>query len=149
MSLQYALGSTPWEAQGEMEIEVHQAVTQALARLQPDQPLSIIQPVVDSAVARALEPWRRRKTVQDAVDELPPGGKSYLQPTEWQLRAMHAAREAVQRLGDSASLAEIEAVAKRAVEKIAAEFKSYKASEEDARMRQDIISRTHSPPELS
>jgi hypothetical protein len=65
---QYALRSLPSGAHRETELEVHAAVQDALASLQPNQPNYIIQRLVDAAVGKALRPWRRQQDIKRAIE---------------------------------------------------------------------------------
>ena len=139
----YSLDSFPREARNQVEKGVYEAVTQVLGELEPEQDSGITRRLVDAAVERALAPWRTRKeieqAIEDAVNRLPSGARSYFKPTAWQIQATQAARQAIRQLEPDASFPEIEAAARQAVELIAREFEAHKAAQQDAAMRQDIL----------
>jgi len=138
----YALGCLPSDAPPEVKLELHQAVRERLQRLQPIPESDVTYKLVDALTAKALAPWRKRKEVErvieDAVNRLPSGARSYFKPTAWQIKATQGARQAIRQVDQDASLPEIEAAARRAVEVTAAEFEALQAAAADAEMRESI-----------
>lgn len=123
----YALNSVPHDAPPDVRLEVHQAVRDRLEKLDPLPPRDVSQRVIDALVDRAVGRWRRTqqidRIIEDAVNQLPSGARSYLKPTKWQLSALADARQAVVEAGHGAPLSEIEFAVERAIERVAAEFK--------------------------
>ncbi len=118
-----------------LEIPVH--VGKVLQLMNSGQPSHVVQALVDAAIAEALKPWRLRKElekiVEQAVKQLPSGARSFLTPTKWQIRATKAAYQSVGQLHASATWAEIEAVARDAVDPIRQEFEHQEACDLIAR----------------
>jgi hypothetical protein len=118
-----------------LEIPVH--VGKVLQRMNPGQPSHVVQALVDAAIAQALKPWQLRrdiaKVVEKAVEQLPFGARSFSTPTKWQIRATNAAYQTIGQLHASASWAEIEAIARDAVEPIGQEFEHQEACDLMAR----------------
>lgn len=113
--MQHALGSLPYGAPRELELEVHAAVANALEHLDASQPVAITKRLIDAAVAKGLRPWHRRKEVERAIE-------SAMNRLPWDLRlgqewiglrqrAWEAAVDAAGRVRAEASYAEIEAAA--------------------------------------
>lgn len=122
----YALRSLPRDVPPEATLELPGVVKDALAKTDPSQSQYTTQALVNAAIEKVTRPWRRQKEIESAiataVDRLPWQAKSLTRPTEWQLRATQAAREAARQLGDQASLAEVEEAARQAVERVSQEF---------------------------
>lgn len=120
----YALSSVPKDASG-IKLDVHQFVQEALAKLGPDRPNTVVRQIVDAAVARSLAPLRRTQDVErilnQAVEHLPALAK-YTWGSKWKLRATEEAHRAVRQLDATASLAEVKAAASRAVARVTREF---------------------------
>jgi hypothetical protein len=129
--VRYALNALPYDACQEVEIEVHAAVQEALAAVQPGQPEVITRRLVDAAVRRALKPWNRRQEVERALE----AGMSHL-PWEVQYgskhaalkqRALDAAVAAVGRVRAEASYEEMETAAVQAVQPMIGEYEHEEA----------------------
>lgn len=150
---EYGLRTVPAEARNQVEIALFEAISRVLVRLEPQQDRAITQRLVDAGVEQVLGPWRRRREIeqiiQDAADQLPCQARNYCEPTQWQIRATQAARAAIHQLDQDASLPEIEAAARQAVELIAKEFQGRKAAEADAELRADVIRRGSLPRDLN
>src|SRR5262249_12255763 len=98
---------------------------------------SATQSLVDAAIEKALKPWRRRKeienAIQEAADSLPPQAKGFSwSPSEWDIRARQAAAEAIGKLRDGATPEEMKAAARQAVQTIIREFEHQQLSKEVA-----------------
>ena len=65
---EYALNSMPFLAPREIRLDVHAAVEQTLASLDPGQPDHLTQRLVDAAVAKALRPRKRKEDLQRAIE---------------------------------------------------------------------------------
>ena len=128
---QYALDSVPKDARREVEMEVHKAVQEALSVLQPSQPESITQRLVDAAVHKALGPWTRRQEVERAL-------KSGMNRLAWDVqfraeyaplkqRAWDAAVAAVSKVREEASYHEMERAAVQAVQPMIREYQHQQA----------------------
>ncbi len=122
----HALKLLPKEVSPSVKLAVPSLVQEALQKTNPNQPDFMSRRLVNAAVEEVLGPWRRRKQVETivekAADRLPLSARSWLTPTEWQIRAKQAARRAVEELAGNASLREIEHAAQFAVESIRREF---------------------------
>lgn len=133
---EFAVRSLPQSAPGEMQLAVHEAVEATLSKLAlgREQPQGVVQRVVVAAVHEALELWKRKKEVQRAVEEarkqLPALAQYFFEPTEWEIRAMQAAREAIAKLPADVSLAEMRAAAIEAGDRVRAEYEASKAAEQ-------------------
>lgn len=119
---------------------VCQEVEKTLDRLDPGCAQYVIREVVASAVERGLHSWRRRKTVEDAIEKaedcLPFWAKSFSRPTEWQTKVRHMARENIARLPESASLEEIRTAAIGAGHAVARQYEESQAAEEKKQDRE-------------
>ena len=124
--IQYALRSLPYGAHRETELEVHAAVQDALASLQPNQPKYIIQRLVDAAVEKALHPWKRQQEIKRAIE-------SGMNKLAWDVRfgsqfaplkqrAWEAAVAAVTGIRAEASYGEMETAAIQAVQPMIQEY---------------------------
>jgi hypothetical protein len=121
--MQYALRSRPYDAPQEIELEIHEAVQTALARLDPDQPRSTTQRLVDAAVEKVLRPWRRKEEIRSAI-------KSTVSRLPWDINyrrewasvkqeAMEAAVKAIGKMRADATGSEMQEVAWLAVQPMA------------------------------
>ena len=128
---QYALNSIPPRAPRETELEVHGAVLQTLALLQPSQAEATTRRLVVAAVEKALAPWRRAQQRQEAVE-------SALNQLAWdvryrsefaalKLRALELAATAVSRCRPDASLDELELAATQSLQPVMREYGHQKA----------------------
>jgi excisionase family DNA binding protein len=151
--LAYAMNSVPYDARNEVEEEIHEQVLAALEAVRPSEPGSVVQRVVDAAVARVLRPWKRRKeinrAVEDARNSLPWEMKGICTPTTWDIEARKAAARALEDVRSDASYDEMRALAREAVKTVIAAFESQKAAQADAEMRQSVIQRMALPRELT
>ena len=124
--IQYALDSLPAGARREVEIEVHAAVDAVLSGLQPGQPETNTQRLVDAAVHRALRPWTRKQEVEralgTAVNKLPWDVRNSRQYAPMKQRACEAAVEALRRLREEVSYREMEAATVLAVQPVIREY---------------------------
>ncbi len=124
--LDYALQSLPIDCPPEVRLGLLDLVDGTLSKTDYHHAQHVAQSLVDAALARALEPHRRRQAVdrviKEAVDRLPPEAKDPLCPPQWQLRATADAQEAVRHLPKDASLEEVELAARQAVDLVIREF---------------------------
>jgi hypothetical protein len=130
----WGLNALPKDAPRETELNVAQAVEETLAKLGPEQPPSTTRSLVHAAIDKALRPWQRRKGIEQAVQsarkELPVVVRTlsdYFEPTEWEVRAMQAAREAIAELPADASYEEMRAAAVQAGKQIATHYEGEQA----------------------
>jgi hypothetical protein len=135
--LRYALASVPWEAQGHVEVQVHNKVKAALANVDADESDAVVERVVLAVVAAVMLPFNRRKeiseVIEDAVDSLPNGAGI------WTERAREAARAAAERAGPEASISTVRSVVTDAVSTILADYHAAKAVQADAEDRERMI----------
>jgi hypothetical protein len=117
--LTYAVEHKPWNSPADYALIVKPEVTDALAGIETDEDYYTIQRVVDAAISRALEPYRkaeqRREAVEDAIDSLPWSMRCQWNDTDWKAQARIIAATAVARARQDASAKELEAIAKEAV----------------------------------
>lgn len=135
--VEYALGLMPREAQGEVELELHEQVRAALSQVPLNESEPIVQRIVAAIVARVLKPWTReqniRKAAEEAIDTLPFELKGYSwSPTQAALQTREVATAAVRKLRPEAGYPEMRAAAIDAVQPIIAAY-------EDQKMRRDVL----------
>lgn len=127
----WGLDSFPKDAPREIGLEVHESVEEALAKLTPDQSQSVVQRLVLGAVNKALKPWQHQKEIERAVQEsrkeLPALLQRYFEPSEWEMRAMQAAREAISCLRADAPYEELRAAAVQSGRQIGREYEAEEA----------------------
>jgi excisionase family DNA binding protein len=127
----WGLSTVPKDAPREIELDVAQAVEETLARLAPEQVQSVVQRLVLAAIDKGLAPWHRRKEIEKAIQlarkELPFRVQRYFEPSEWELKAMERAREAIRSLPSDSTFEQLCQVAIRAGRQIAAECEAEEA----------------------
>lgn len=100
--LAIALVTVPQGAPAETRLKVQRDVTEVLAGLGPQNSPEVIRPLVEAAVAKALQPWLRQKetarAIETACDTLPWAARNYFTPTAWQTRANEAASAAIRKV---------------------------------------------------
>jgi hypothetical protein len=133
--LDYSLRVVPDDVPHDLELDVHQSVVELLPKLDAHQPEQLIQRLIRAAIDKALHPWHRRKEIQKIIEQarerLPACVKGWSStPTEWEVRAMRAAGDAIAQLGDEAPHAEIRVAAVEAGNKVRAEYEAWKAGED-------------------
>ena len=125
--LAHALDSLPYDAPAEARLDVQEQIEAALAKLHPTQPDYTVERLVKAAAGRGLAPWRRRKELEKAIeagcDGLP---WTMRHDSAWKHRAALAAGEAITRLRDGASSAEMEAAAAVELKPLVAEYEHQK-----------------------
>jgi len=136
---EYGLKAIPQDVPHEVVLDVQQAIEEVLGNGTPSDPQSLLRRLVLAAVERSLGPWKRQqeieRIVQEARKELPFNLQTYsdwFPPTEWEVRAMSAARAAIAHLPGDASSAELRAVASQSGKRIAMEYEA-----EEARVRSE------------
>src|SRR5260370_31679906 len=108
----------PYDAPESVRLDVHEAVVQALERLGPSHPASVVQQLVGAAVDRALTPWRTAKQIADAVKG---AGESWnvpwdmRHPSTWNARIYQTAGAAVGRPRNGGTLNQAQAAASEPV----------------------------------
>jgi hypothetical protein len=124
----WALNTVPQGASQEIVLDVHQRVEEVLSRLSPECSQGLVQRLVVAAVEDALKPWRREQEVERAVQEsrtaLPVPLRRFLEPSEWECRAMKAARAAISRLPSDAAFEEMRAEALQAGRQVADDYQA-------------------------
>jgi excisionase family DNA binding protein len=137
---EYAINSLPFDARGEAEMEVHNAVQEALSVLQPSESEAITWRLVDAAVHKALAPWTRKHDMERAL-------KAGMNNLAWDVqlraeygplkqRAWEAAVAAVGKVRAGASYHEMETAAVQAVQPMIREYEHQQAC-------QQIVSRLY------
>lgn len=134
----YALRVLPSDVPRNLELDVHQAVFEILARIDADQPEGLTQRFIQAAIDKALQPWYKskeiEKSIKQACRQLPFYAMGYgTTPSEWDARVMRAAANAIAQLGDEASILEIRATAVEAGNKVCAEYEAWKAGDDHLR----------------
>lgn len=123
--LDFALRSVPADAPREFALSVQETVEETLGRLDPEQPRHVVQRLVLAAVDKALRPWRRSKETEKAIEEarnqLPCWAKEH-RMSDWELRAVQAATDAIAQLRNEATSEEMRAVAIQAGKQVAKEY---------------------------
>lgn len=113
--IEYGLQVMPDTAPESFRLAVTASIREALDCLNLDDPEEMTEPLVRAAVDSALQPWRREKQIESAIQEarnqLPCWAKAYPDPSEWELRAIRAASAEIARLRTDATLEEIRAAA--------------------------------------
>src|SRR5262249_17944285 len=123
--IEYALKSVPSDAPQSSRLDVHQTVGEALQRHNSRRAPSITRELVDAAVDRALEPWKKLKQVAAAINE---ACEAYSIPwemkrdTAWKARMCEAAGTGIARLRQGAARTEIETAARQAIVPLVREF---------------------------
>lgn len=134
--IQYALRMRPYDAPKETELEIHSVVQEALATLNPDQPQSTTERLVDAAVDKALRPWTRQKEIRRAIESAMnrlPWDINYGQ--DWvsvKQQAWEAAAAAVGKMRTDATSHEMQEMAWSAVQPMAREHARWKAARDMA-----------------
>jgi excisionase family DNA binding protein len=127
----WALDALPTDAPRETELDVAQAVEGTLSRLAPEQPQTTIQRLVLAAIEKALTPWRWQRQISEAVQlsrkELPFCVQRYFEPSEWEVKAMERAREAIRSLPSDSTFEQLRQAAIQAGRQIAAEYEAGEA----------------------
>ena len=113
--VEYALENISEDAPENVCLPISEFVRQALVDREPDDPEEVIEPLVRAAVDNGLQPWRRSKEIERAIQEarnqLPYWAKAYPGPSEWELKAICAASTAIGELRNEATADEIRAAA--------------------------------------
>jgi hypothetical protein len=131
--IEYALDSVPSDAPQSVRLDVNEEVEQALERLDPTRPDSIIRQLVDAAVDRALAPWRKSNQVAESIKR---ACEAYSLPWDmkhdstWKARMYEAAAAGIARVRDGASEAEMDAAARQAIAPIVREFEHQRSCEQ-------------------
>jgi excisionase family DNA binding protein len=134
--MQYALRSRPHDAPREIELEIHEAAQAALARLDPDQPRSTTQRLVDAIVEKVLRPWRQKKEIRSAIesamDRLPWDINHRPEWASVKQEAMEAALAAISKMRAEATRRELQEVAWLAVQPMAQTYAQWKTCQDMA-----------------
>jgi excisionase family DNA binding protein len=150
--LAYAMRIVPYDARNEVEEEIHKLVLAALEVVRLTEPASVVQRVVDAVVARVVKPWKRRKEINEAIDDarrsLPWEMKAIVTATTWEIQARQTAARALANLGAEASYDEMRTVAREAVKPVIAAYEACKAAQANAELRQNVIRNVRLPAEL-
>jgi len=126
----YALGRIPSNAPESVRLDVYQAVDDTLTNLEPTQPGSLTQRLVEAAIDRALAPWRsavqKEACIREACEDWNLAW-DMKHDRAWKARMYEAASAAVGRLRAGASLAEVDAAARQAIVPLVREFEHQRA----------------------
>jgi excisionase family DNA binding protein len=129
--IQYALDSLPHNVPKEIALDVHAAVREALADLQPSQSKQLIERLVNGAVERALGPWKGKEDISRAIkaahDRLPWDVQYRAEHASLKQRAIEAAMAAVGRLREGATYNEMETATVQAVQPMVKEYDHHQA----------------------
>ncbi|MBZ5641488.1 MAG: helix-turn-helix domain-containing protein [Acidobacteriia bacterium] len=138
--IEYALEIIPEDAPESFRLPVSEFVREALAGLNPNDPEEVTEPLIRAAVDRGLRPWQRSKEIKSAIQEaqnqLPYWAKTYPGPSEWELKAIHAASHAISELRNDATTEEMRAAAIEAGRAVASD---YQHAEECRRLVQSVF----------
>jgi excisionase family DNA binding protein len=141
------LATLPRDVSPDAKAATSEALREALASLRPSDPRQLVAIAVSAAIARALAPWQRRKETQAAIEEaereLPLGARSYISPTEWQIRYRAAADGAVRALPADVPISQVRAAAHGEARKLAAEFDRGEIEERHRRACERIAEGTY------
>lgn len=143
--LDYALKLVPGDAPHHFELDVHHVVSELLPRLDSQQSEQLTLRLVQAAIDKALQPWRKEKEIEkiiaEARNQLPAlaRGWSCSTPNEWETHVLRAATDAITQLGEDPPLAKIRAAAAEAGNKVRAEYEVWKASEDHRRACEEIV----------
>jgi len=139
----HALNLIPRDASQSFELDVHGAVADALATLDPGLPERIVDRMVRAAVDRALEPWKRgkeiEKIIQESVNSLPFAVRGLFKPTTWEIRAQAAAADVVAQIGDGSPLPKIREAVSAAVGRVAGEYEAACAQEAHRKIAESVL----------
>ena len=136
--LEYAFHCVPVDAPEAVRLTVAASVRETLADLTPTDSEEVTGPLIAAAVEKSIEPWRHSKeierAVQEAKNQLPSWARSWgsASLTNWELRALSAARDAIGQLRADASFEEMRAASIAAGREIARQF-------EDSESRRTIV----------
>jgi excisionase family DNA binding protein len=150
----YALKLLPKDVPRSLEIDAHQAVAEALSGFGPDDPQRIIERIIQAAVDKAQEPLKRRneieKAIADAPKQLPASAQGWPDsPSEWDVRALSAAADAVAQLEEGVPLERIRAAAIAAGNKVRNEYEASRTVEQHRRTCKQILDSTWGIGEIS
>jgi hypothetical protein len=129
--LEYAFACAPDDAPEDARLSIAESVREILSELSSSDPEEVTGPLIGAAVERALRPWRRSKEIERAVqgarNQLPALAKSWSNspPSEWELRAMSTAREAIAELRNDATYEEMQAVAIAGGRQVAQQYQDW------------------------
>jgi hypothetical protein len=142
--LESALKLLPSDMPHSLEVDVHQVVAALLPKLDAQQPEQFTKRLVQAAIEKALQPWRKRneieKIIEQARNQLPAHVRSSSSaPSQWEARAMHAAADAIAQLGEDAPIAKIHAIAVEAGNSVCAEYQVWKAGEDQHRACEQMV----------
>ena len=143
--LQDALDSLPGGTPQETKLKLAQAVTAALERRHPGEPVSLTRQIVEAAVAKALQPYQQaqetERAISQALGELPWGAKGFsFSPSPWEIQARLEAEQALEALPAGASLARKRARARQVVKEIGQQFQRQQAREDHQRTCEEMAS---------
>ena len=133
--LQRGLNRVPDEAPQSVRLDVHEAVVEALDRLDPGYLDFTVEQLVSAAVDRALKPWRTAKQVADAIKGACEAWNvpwDMRHDTTWKARMYQAAGAVVSKLRDGATIDEVKIAASQAVVSLVQEFEHGKVCTEIA-----------------
>jgi excisionase family DNA binding protein len=134
-----------------IELDVSQTVEDALGGLGPAKPRYLVERIVCAAVDKGLQPWRRNKEIEQAIElarqQLPTSAQNWwhpyyrdrVQPSEWETRAIRAAADAIKQVRPDGTFAEIRAAATEAGRRVRADYERQKAKEEHRQACEQMV----------
>jgi hypothetical protein len=121
--LEYALRQKPYGAPTEVELDIHEQVLAALAKVDSNEREFIVKRLVDGAVERGLRPWKtgeaRRVAIECAIAQLPYDMR-WNEP--WKGRAARLAAESLKDIAPGAGKEEMASLARSGLGSLVAEF---------------------------
>lgn len=121
--LEYALRQKPYGAPTEVELDIHEQVLAALAKVDSNEREFIVRRLVDGAVERALKPWKtgetKRAAIEDALSQLP---YRMNWDQSWKEKATKTASEELADIPPGVSKEEMGSLARAALQPLVAEF---------------------------
>jgi len=128
-----ALNSMPKDCPKEYYADVCREVEKVLDRLDPSRAEYVIRESVASAVERGLHSWRHAIAIEDVVENaekcLPIWARSFGEPTQWQIKLRHLAKEKISTLGKDASLEDMRGAAIEAGQVVARQYEETEEAE--------------------
>jgi hypothetical protein len=125
--IEYAINKKPSDAPNDVQLDIHEEVLSALAKLDTDEQDSTVRHLVDGAVERSLKSWKSEKaksaaikgSIEEAVAQLPHDMRWY---DPWKSKAQKIAAEALKDVGAGVSQEHMESMAGAALQPLIQQF---------------------------